>query len=150
MISKRNRRTRGAAMDEATLILLVFLTFLLTIIDFGLITYQHQTILHNVRRAARAAIVAQWVCAGDPCTDATVSTRVANIVKYGDPSGGTTPMFGMDTAAITTTKYGTYFDNETVVVSVTGYQYTVFTPGVSGKFSGKPITVSLPMEVYDP
>ena len=47
------REQRGSAIVEATLIHMLLLTFLFSIFDFGYVFYMHQTLVHQVRTAAR-------------------------------------------------------------------------------------------------
>ncbi|HWR54763.1 MAG TPA: TadE/TadG family type IV pilus assembly protein [Bryobacteraceae bacterium] len=149
--SKSRRRRRGAAMIEATLIIMLFLTIVFSIFDFAFVTFQHQTLLHQVRSAARYGVIADWPCETADCTDEAAVTAVKNMVLYGKPEGGTTPMFGLNASMIEVTKPGVRHSvAEQIVVKLSGYKYTVLTPVMAGVYTGKTMTVSLPMEEYAP
>jgi hypothetical protein len=139
-------------MIEATLIIMLFLIILFSIFDFGFVTFQHQTLLHQVRSAARYGVIAEWCEDPDPaCTNIATVDAVKNIVLYGKPEGGTTPMFGLNASLIEVTRQGVrHTPAEQVVVKLSGYKYTVLTPLMAGVYTGKPMTVSLPMEEYAP
>jgi hypothetical protein len=144
----RRRRT-GAAFIESSLMLLLFLMTIFGIFDFAFITFQHETLLHQVRSAARFGAVASWACESDDCIDEAAVTAVRNVVMYGDPDGGANSLFGLTPEMVKVAKPGKRRSpDEQIVVTLEGYRYMAITPLVAGWYTGRPITVALPMEEY--
>src|SRR4051812_46441156 len=79
------RRQRGQSMVEATLVLLVFFTLLLGVIDCGQVLFAHQSLVERVRSAVRWGVVHPW----------KGSDSVVNLVLYNQPEApsGNTPSF---------------------------------------------------------
>jgi len=77
-----------------------------------------------------------------------------NIVLYGQtppPSGATTGDFNLTASnvnvnAVTTDSSGNALEVPYVVVTVSGYTFTMLSPYVSGPKTGKPIVASLPIQ----
>jgi hypothetical protein len=65
-------------MVEATLVLLVFFTMLLGVIDCGQVLFAHQSLVERVRSAVRWGVVHPWnqETGGDP---------IVNLVLYNQP-----------------------------------------------------------------
>lgn len=148
-LRKENRR-RGSAMIEASLILMLFLVIVFSIFDFAFSTYQRQTILHAARSAARYGVTAQWNCEADNCTDPAAVEAITNMLLYGSPEGGTHSLFGLTPSMVHVTKPGKRHSqtSEELVITVSGFPTFFLTPGFAGRGTGKPITVTLPMEEY--
>ncbi len=131
---------RGAAVIEATLTLMLFLTFWFSLFDFGFALFFHHTLVHQVRAAARWAIVNAY--------DATTTPdQITNMVLYNQPtapSGATSGVLGL-TAANVAVNYAVGRVNQ-LTVTVSNYQFPLITLGFAGLHIGQPITVSLPME----
>ena len=80
--ANRNKRERGsAAIVEGSLILLVLLSMLVAIVDFGQFLFIHQTLTERAREAVRYGIV----------NNPTDTTSIQNVVLYGQASGGSVP-----------------------------------------------------------
>ena len=56
----RRSSQRGQSMVEATLVLLVFFTLLLGVIDCGQVLFAHQSLVERVRAAVRWGVVHPW------------------------------------------------------------------------------------------
>lgn len=147
-VRKGNRR-RGTAMLEASLILMLFLLFMFSIFDFAFSTFQRQTILHAARMAARFGVTEEWKCESESCTDPDAVNAIKSMVVYGSPDGGTRGIFGLTPEMVTVTKPGKRRSaGEELVITVSGFPVIFITPGFAGRNTGRPITVSLPMEEY--
>jgi Flp pilus assembly protein TadG len=57
MIRRTNRRRRGMAIVETTLIITVFLLFLFGILEYGRLVMTHQVLTNAAREGARYAVV---------------------------------------------------------------------------------------------
>lgn len=138
--SGRSRRAqRGASVIEATLVLMLALMFACSIFDFGHVLFIHQTLAHQVREAARYAAL-----------HPDETDRIRNILLYGNGDGGTTPFFGLTADNVTIVPPGAFNpvnpQPRRIQVTLAGYRYPLITPFVAGTFTGRPITVSIPIE----
>lgn len=138
---------RGQAMTEVALLMLIFLAFFIGIIDWAWTMYAHEALVSRATRAARWAAVR-------PITDANVAAMKDMILFGVTPCSGCDPAFGLtaDNIAVTTpvTSYtennGTAVSIPTVVVTISGYAVSHFTPVLGGSFTGRPITASVVSE----
>ena len=138
MFTKTNRhRQRGTAMVEATLTLSLFLTVFFSIYDFGWVLFFHQTLVHQARTGARYAAV-----------NPTSLDSAKNIILYNQTSNvGGEGIFGLDPSNVTVARSGTAgTTNDRIIVTISGYQYNLITLGWAGSYTGKTITVSMPVE----
>ncbi len=133
----RNRR-RGAVTIEASLILPLFLIFWFGIIDLGISFFIREAIVRQVHAAARYAIVNDY--------DAT---KIAQVLLHNNPNSasGGTAWFSLRAPTITVQLLGTAANNDRrVLISVSEYEWLHFTPFFAGRYLGRPITVSMPVE----
>jgi len=95
----------------------------------------HQTLEFQARSAVRYAAV-------NPGN----LTAIQNMVLYNQVSGTGPGVLGLQSSnvAVTRNGQGTTADRITIVIS--GYQYSLFVPGWSGNYTGRDITVTLPVE----
>ena len=130
------KNQRGAAIVEASLTLMLFLVILLSLVDFGLTFYLHQSFVHQARTGARYGAINP-----DP-------VAVKNVIVYGDPAGGTgAGINGLTPASVTVTRQGTPTTaTDRIVVTVANYSFTWLTLGYAGQKTGKPITITIPVE----
>ena len=87
----RRSHQRGQSMVEATLVLLVFFTLLLGVIDCGQVLFAHQSLVERVRSAVRWGVVHPW----------NGSDSIVNLVLYNQteaPRGNTPPFLGLQPA----------------------------------------------------
>ena len=134
----RKRQCSGSALIEATLIIMSLLVVLLSIINFGDILFQHQTLLYQARRAARYGAV-----------NPSNMTAVQNIVLYGQtslPQEHRPGMFGLTSEMVTVARNDAGTSEDRIGVQIQDYNYTLVLPFLAGTFKGKPIQVSLPVE----
>jgi Flp pilus assembly protein TadG len=132
----RKRNQRGTTVVEAALTLVLFMTMLFSMFDFGYTYFMHQTIVHRVRAAARYGAL-------HPAN----TTAIRNYVVYQRPEcGNGTGMFGLEPSDVQVVRTGAGTTADRLNVTVSGYNLFFVTPGQSGSKSGKPITVSIPVE----
>jgi Flp pilus assembly protein TadG len=137
MQRKRCRKSRrGNAIIEATLTLSLFLTILFSLYDFGWVLFFHQTLVHQARTGARYAAV-------NPAS----LTSAKNLVVYNQTSGSGSGILGLQPSNVSVTRDGTAGAiDDRITVTISGYQYNMVTLGFAGSYTGKPITVSIPVE----
>jgi Flp pilus assembly protein TadG len=139
---------RGAAMVEATLILPLFLVFWFGIVDWGVTFWTHQSLVYQANEAARWAVVHGYN-----------ADAIKNMVVYGNPapSDGAKPQFGLSTAdvavnlicapgATCNTAASDLSNSRRIIIQISNYNVTHFTPFFAGAYTGRTIVVSLPTE----
>ena len=140
------RRERGSALVEGTLILLVFLSMLIGIVDFGQFLFVHQTLTERARQAVRYGIV----------NDPTDSTSIQNVVLYGQASGGSVPaspsssdkgIFDVQRSNVSVSATGSGTDDYRLTVQIQNYPYTIYSPLIRGSYNGPNILASLPLGI---
>jgi hypothetical protein len=134
-----HRKSRcGSSLVESTLVLIVLLTLLFSIFDFGWVLFEHNTILHQARTAVRYAAINP----GD-------LTAVQNVVLYGQataPDGDAPGLFGLHRSMVDVSRADEWTPEDRIVITISGYRYTLITPFMAGGFTGRPIKVSSPVE----
>jgi len=145
MRKKRNNRN-GQAMVESALVIVVFLTFVIGILDMGQYMYFHESLVERARAAARYGVV-NWAD----------RTGIQNVAIYNDPSGTanggrailpslTTEMIAVCLPGdVSCADPGNTVDS-VVTVTISGYQMVTFNLVMPRSFTNRPITVSLPSE----
>ncbi|HEY8226431.1 MAG TPA: TadE/TadG family type IV pilus assembly protein [Pyrinomonadaceae bacterium] len=133
-----NRRSkpnseRGAAVVEFTLVASFFLMMLCAIVSGGHLFFTHNAMVEATRRGARyAATQCKPNLSGCPGSAGTVD-RVKNMVLYGTPTAGTTPLvYNLQASNITVT-YSNDFNIAagTVSVQIDNYQYVFAVGGLT-------------------
>jgi hypothetical protein len=135
--SKRLGR-RGAVQVEAALLLPLFLMLWFGIADWGLAFYVHQTIVHKANNAARWAVVHDFDTA-----------KIAKVLLSDDPNAPDreSVWFSISKPDVDVQLLGTEVNNDRrVQITVSNYQWFHFTPFLSGRYFGRPVTVSKPVE----
>src|SRR5262245_34753688 len=133
-----NDNERGAAILEFTLTASVFFMMLVVIVSGGNLFFTHNALVESTRRGARYAAMqcdpSDTTC---PCY-ATSLTRVKNVVLYGTPTAGTTPLvYNLQPSNVTVTYLpntapadqlpnGFGVGRGTVSVKIENYDYTFF------------------------
>ncbi len=133
----RNRR-RGAATIEASLILPLFLIFWFGIIDLGIAFFMREAIVRQVHAAARYAVVNDYD-----------TTKIAQVLLHDNPNStvGGVPWFSLQAPTISIQLAGSAVNNDRcVVISISNFEWFHFTPFFAGRYLGRPITVSAPVE----
>jgi Flp pilus assembly protein TadG len=140
----KKRRERGSAVVEGALICGAFFYMLIGTMDFGQFLYIHQTLTERARAGVRFGIV------NGPAN----TTAIQNVVLYGLSTGGPVTPSGTDLGIfdcprsdviVSTTGSGT--DDYRLTVKITNYNYTMYSPFISGKYTGPNITATLPLGI---
>ena len=118
---KKNQR--GATLVEFAIGATVFLTVMFAVIEFGRALWVHNALSDAARRGARYAVV----------HTAADAAEVKNVVVYGDPAGGTTPVVSnLDpNTHVDVTYTGFGLSGGTATVTITNYQFEFVVPIVS-------------------
>ena len=136
-MTQKNKRERGSAMVEGALVVIVFLTMLLAVFDFGQVLFLHATITERVRSALRWGVVNTY--------DATA---IQNYVLYGQstaPQQGAA-LFSMTPSMVSVQRLGSGTTADRVVVTVSSYNYKFLLPYIAGTKTGATIVEVLPYE----
>jgi Flp pilus assembly protein TadG len=140
--SRRRQTSSGAVFLESALVYLVFIVLLLGAFDFGQFLFVHQALVERVRYAARWGAI----------TDPTDSASIKNMVLYNqaaNPPSGTASYFNLTASNITVTNPGSGTDNYYLNVNISGYSFTALSPYLAGTLTGPPVTVSVPLGMYN-
>lgn len=117
---------RGTALVEFALTASFFFMIIIAIVSAGHLFFTHNALVESTRRGARyAAMQCKPNLAG--CTDsATTVDRVKNVVLYGTPTAGTSPLVFNLTPANISVEYSNNFNpgQGTVSVKIIDYNYT--------------------------
>jgi Flp pilus assembly protein TadG len=134
-MKRKNQRTKqaGTALVEATLTMLLYCMIVFSLFDFGYVMYLHQTIVDRARAAARYGSL-----------NPTDTTGMKNVVLYYSATGSGAAIFGLQTSNVSATRSGVGTTSDRVTIVVSGFSYFAVWPGSSS--TGKPITVSIPVE----
>ena len=139
--SGSERNQRGSAIVEASLILMLLVTILLGCFDFGFVLFQHQTLIGQASSAARYGAIYP-----------SDLTAIQNMVLYGSPSvpagnsAGAPGIFGLTPSNVSVSRASSGTPEDRIAISVSGYNFTFIAPFIAGRFTGKPIQVSLSVE----
>ena len=136
---------KGQTLVEFALAVILFLTLLFGIIEFGRGLWTWNTIVQATRAGARYAVTA------DPTND----TAIKNWVVYHNAAGTGAPVL----SDLTTSNVGVIFKTNTgtdmsatryksdvVQVGVTGYTFNFIVPLFGGSMTLPPFTTTLPVE----
>jgi Flp pilus assembly protein TadG len=138
----RRRSSKGSVLVESAIIFVAFATMLIGIFDFGQFLFIHQALVERARSAAR------WGAINDP----TDSTSITNMVLYNQaatPPGGTPTYFNLSSSNVSVSNPGSGTNNYRLTISISGYSYTVLSPYIGGTYTGIPVTVSVPLGIFD-
>ena len=148
MSVNRNNR-RGQAILEGALVSLVFLVLFIGILDVSLVLFVHQSLVERARSAVRYGVV-----------NAYDADAIENMVLYGQPTtpgleeddgddggGGTASGFlGLTSGMVSVSRLDATFNEDRIVVTISNYPFTFFTPFIAGVYQAKPIVATLPYE----
>ena len=140
--SRRSRTSKGSAFVEMAAISFVFLFLLVGAFDFGQFLFVHQALVERARYAAR------WGAINDPTNIAAIS----NMVRYlqaADPPSGTASYMNLSDTNVTVSNPGSGTDNYYLTVQISGYSFVVLSPVIGGNLTGPPVTVSVPLGMYN-
>ena len=131
---------KGSAIVEAALALGLALFILIGIIDFGQVLMRQQAFVERVRAGCRYAIT-------QPYDEA----KIRNVVLYGDAtpnvSQGAPGFFGLAPEMVTVSLLDPGSEAaERITVRIQNYPLFLFTPGVAGSYSARPIEQTMTIE----
>lgn len=137
-------KEKGQSLIEGTLVLLVFFSILLGIIDCAQVMYSHQALEERVRTAVRWGSLHPFDGTGD---------QVANLVLYNSiaaPRAAAAGFLGMTRANVQVRFQPSTPerpDEETISVAIVNYSSHFFTPWIARTIvSPRPILITAPME----
>ena len=139
---RRRRTSKGSVMIETALVFIAFATMLIGIFDFGQFLFVHQALVERARSAAR------WGAVNDP----TDSNSIVNMILYNQsstPGSGTPTYFNLVSSNISVTTPDSGTNDYRLNVQISGYAYIVLSPYIGNTYTGIPITVSVPLGVFD-
>ena len=114
-----NQDQRGATLVEFAIGATVFLSVMFAVLEFGHALWVHNALSDSARRGARYAVLHA----------ASDADSVKNMVVYGAPGGGTTPVVNNLTTDNVTVSYSNFgLEGGTVSVSITNYQFQFVVP----------------------
>ena len=134
----RTKRQHGGSLVESTLVLMVFLTLMFSIFDLGYVMFEHHTLMHQARTAARYGSI-----------NPSDLDAVRNMVMYGQPAAphdNPAGFFGLRSSNVNVARQNNWTPEDRITITISGYHYTLVTPFMAGTFTGKPIVVTLPVE----
>ena len=127
-------------MVESALILVIFLSMLIGVVDFGQFLFIHQALVERARLAAR------WGMATYP---APTNTEIQNMMLYGQSTAGSNGYFGLTSSMVTVTSSNPNTWNACISILVSNYPYKMLSPYIAGTYSGPNINVTVPLGLYD-
>jgi hypothetical protein len=140
---KRNQR--GQSMVEATLVLLVFFTLLLGVIDCGQVLFAHESLVERVRSAVRWGVVHPW-------NQKTGSEPVVNLVLYNQtetPRGNVPTFLGLQREDVVVRHQAPSADrpdDETLRVTIVNFRSQFFSPWIGrAVVSPRAVSITAPM-----
>lgn len=141
MLAPRKRvlyRQRGQTLLETALVLLLFLSILIGILDLGQVLFIHQSFVERARNAVR------WQAVRPLDVEAT-----KNMVLYNQPTapdGAWSSYMGLTRDMISVTRQNADTNDDRIVVTLSGYPFEFFSFYIAGLATGRPIVASLPFE----
>lgn len=133
----RRDQERGATLLEFAICATVFLTVMFTVIEFGRALWVHNALSDAARRGARYAVI----------HNAASGDQVKNVVIYGNPDGGSTPLVSNltpDKVNVTYSNFG--LSDGTATVSISNYQFVLILPLLSTSISMPSYSTTLTAE----
>ncbi len=140
--AQRGARERGSVMIETSLVLLAFVMMLIGAFDFGQFLFVQQALVERAREAARCGAV------NNPAD----STSITNMVLYDQstaPSEYTQRYMNLTASNVSVGNPDAGTNNYRLVVTISGYSYTAISPLIHGTYIAAPISVVVPLGIYD-
>jgi hypothetical protein len=129
-------------MVEATLVLLVFFTMLLDVIDCGQVLFAHQSLVERVRAAVRWGVVHPW----------NGAEPVVNLVLYNQtevPGGDAIAFLGLRPENVVVRHQASTPDrpdDETLGVTIVNFRSQFFSPWIAhAVVSPRAVSITAPM-----
>jgi Flp pilus assembly protein TadG len=148
IVDNKRRRRSGSAIVELSLLLPVLVSLFLGVWQFGYGFYTYNELEQAVRAGARYASMRAYDSATETPSTA-FRDAVRNVVVYGTPAVGTTPVVpNLTTANVNVTAAFASKVPRYVTVSITNYQIPLFLGDVT--LNGRPATRFPYVGVYEP
>jgi hypothetical protein len=132
-------------MVEATLVLMVFFTMLLGVIDCGQVLFAHQSLVERVREAVRWGVVHPW-------NQQNGGDAIVNLILYNQteaPRGNAAPFLGLRPENVVVRHQPATSDrpdDETLRVTIVNFQSQFFSPWIAQKvISPRAVSITSPM-----
>ena len=136
---QENSGRRGNAFVEAALIVPIGLFSLFAILDVGIMLMRQQGFVERVRAACRFAVVEEYD-----------ETRIRNVVLYNDPdvvNPSSNGLLGLTPEMISISHDDVGEEAaERITIEIEGYPLFLFTPGLAGNFTARPVVQSITRE----
>jgi Flp pilus assembly protein TadG len=135
---RKFKSERGATLVEFAIGATVFVMTLFAVLEFGRALWVHNALTDAARRGARYAVL----------HSINSDTSVANVVVYGDPSGGTKPIVpDLTTGNVEVTYSSNFVVNEgTATVKITNYEFKTVLPFLPGTITMPSYSTTLTAE----
>lgn len=132
--TKKQNRERGNTLVEFSIAATVFLMSLFAVLEFGRALWTHNALSDAARRGARYAVLHSQGAQGD----------VKNVVVYGDPVGGTSPVVENLSTTNVIVDYNNFgLGKGTVQVTIENYQFQFVIPIIGTTISMPKYTTTL-------
>ena len=131
-------------MVEATLVLLVFFTLLLGVIDCGQVLFAHQSLVERVRSAVRWGVVHPW-------NEEAGGDSIVNLVLYNQtqaPPANAPAFLGLrpQNVVVRHVAPSERPDDETLSVTIVNFRPQFFSPWFAGAVvSPRAVSIAAPM-----
>jgi Flp pilus assembly protein TadG len=146
-MTNSRQRSSGSVLVEFTLSATFLIALFLGVWQFGYGFFIYNELEESVRAGARYASLRTYNSA-DATPTSDFLTAVQNVVVYGDPAGGTTPVApGLTTANVSLSVTFTSIPTE-MNVSITGYKLPTYFG--SQTLTGRPTTTFPFVGVFGP
>jgi len=133
-VRKGKNKQRGATLVEFSIAATVFLIATFAVLEFGRALWTHNALSDAARRGARYAVLHRENQIDD----------VKNVVVYGDPAGGTSPVVeNLSTTNVDVDYTNFTLDGGTVQVTITDYQFHFVIPIVGTQIQMPKYTTTL-------
>lgn len=136
---------RGQSMVEATLVLMVFFSMLLGVIDCGQVLFAHQSLVERVREAVRWGVVHPW-------NQQNGGDTIVNLILYNQteaPRGIAASFLGLRPENVVVRHQPATPDrpdDETLRVTIVNFQSQFFSPWIAQKvISPRAVSITSPM-----
>jgi TadE-like protein len=137
-----SKGSAGQSLVEATLVLLVFLTLLLGVVDCGQVMFAHQSLVERVRSAVRWGVVHPWQ-GNEP---------IVNLVLYDQPEeplASAPGYLGLKPENVVVRYQPSTADrpdDETLSVTIVNFKSQFYSPWIARTLvSPRPVSITAPM-----
>lgn len=139
IVNRKNEE--GKTLVEFAIAGGVFLMIMFGVIEFGRLYWTHSALRDAARRGVRYASIRR--------SDAAGQQAVKNMVVYGNPNGGTTPLVNGLTTSNVALEYVNYDGvqlSSRATVKITNYKFKFLVPLLGGTINMPAYRTSLPGE----